>query len=297
MVYAGCASLIYYGDVLKGLQSLKTMQTMVERNGLDEKNWEGATPEQKAYCLSPTGKQKIAELTQMLENRLRRSFNNFGVIEQTIWQQIPVRGKSATDPDAFRLLGVADEEPKGEAAAQSGNPTTNDGDTRVGAMNISLGDRQIPLLEDVNWNAKHLKRGLQLLESHSAGREPIDASNATENFPIWLVWSMLGGCVIWTLLTFGGISQYLTGICFVRRDGQKIGLIRSAIRSIVLYAPVFALVYVIGYWPLQDEYDIFWTTQFKRLLAVLPLIYLASILFNANRTPLDTLTGTAAIPR
>jgi hypothetical protein len=58
-----------------------------------------------------------------------------------------------------------------------------------------------------------------------------------------------------------------------------------------------ALVYLIAYWPLIDENDIFWTTQLKRLLGVAPLIYLASTLLKSNRTPLDTLTGTAAVPR
>jgi eukaryotic-like serine/threonine-protein kinase len=280
-------SLIYYGNLMKAMQSVKTLQLMTQREGLDKENWEGATAEQQAFCLSPAGKIKINKLVETMDQRMKASFENLGVIERTIFKQIPVFGPSPTEPLPFRLKG--DLVPESKNSTQS-RQFDGGGFIRIGRKNYSL-------IEDAAWSPNDLRRGLKFVEGDLNEVVKFEAAYELEQFPVSFIWWMLAGCVAWTWLTFGGISQYLTGICFVKRDGQKIGFIRSAIRAILLYLPIMALVYLIAYWPLVDENDIFWTTQLKRLLGVAPLIYLASTLLKSNRTPLDTLTGTAAVPR
>lgn len=276
-------SVIYFGNVMKGLQSVKTLKVMTERKDIDEENWKGATAEQKTLCLSLEGKKKIDELVSKLEHRLTKSFENFGMIERTIWNQIPMLGPSPTEPLPFRL--------KGDPA-----PETNEAQPKQSNRSgmIRFGTKEVPLIDNIDWEPKYLKRGLKFVEGDFDETIRFDAR---ENYPLSIVWWTLAGCAIWTWLTFGGISQYLTGICFVRRDGQRMGFLRSGLRAFLLYLPIFALVYLIGYWPLVDENDIFWTTQLKRLLAVTPLIYLALTMLKSSRTPLDRLTGTAAVPR
>jgi hypothetical protein len=274
-------SLIYYGNVTESLQSAKTLLAMSQRDNVDPANWEGATPEQKAYLLSPEGKNKLSELASVLDQRLKRSFDNFGVIEQTVWRQIPLSGTSPTEPSEFHLIG------------DPSVPIQKNNNPNQGLGMIKIGRREIPLVEQLKWNPRHLQRGLELVDGKINNAEFF----GSKEFPIQIVWWMLSACIVWTWLTFGGFSQYLSGICFVRLDGQKIGLVRSLARAIVLYLPVLVLVYLISNWSLVNENDIFWTTQLKRLLGVAPLIYLATTLLKSNRTPLDRLTGTAAVPR
>jgi hypothetical protein len=173
-------------------------------------------------------------------------------------------------------------------------------------MAINLGTQRVELSNlDNNWNRNRLRKAfnrMQLVISHSDRVAASDAGvvkqGAFDNpLPFSLLAGTIGFCAIWTWVTLGGISQYLTGICFVRRDGRRIGVLRSALRALLLYLPVFLLAYWIHHWPLHEAQDIFWTTQLKRLFFALPFIYLATTLLRSNQTPLDMITNTAAIPR
>jgi hypothetical protein len=104
-------------------------------------------------------------------------------------------------------------------------------------------------------------------------------------------------CILWTTLTFGGITKHFTGICFRRRDGRHLGIIRSFWRAILLYAPLLLLTYIISYCNSLGYDYLGWGTIWKRIFIILPFVYLVSALVWYRRTPLDLLSDTVAIPR
>ncbi len=46
---------------------------------------------------------------------------------------------------------------------------------------------------------------------------------------------------------FWWITKYITGISYMRRDGKRMGIIRSVWRAIILYAPLLIVAYLVSY--------------------------------------------------
>jgi len=103
--------------------------------------------------------------------------------------------------------------------------------------------------------------------------------------------------VLWTTLTLGGLTQYFTGSCIVRRNGCRLGFLRSFLRATLLYLPILAVGLLTTYGN-DGGLDWIWvTTQLKRAFLLIPILYLVMTIRWSQRTPLDVLAGTASIPR
>lgn len=134
-----------------------------------------------------------------------------------------------------------------------------------------------------------------ILASVEQSKKPFQSD---EKVPDFLVVSIgMGVCMLWTALTYAGITKYLTGISYMRRDGKRMGIIRSVWRAIILYAPLLLVAYLISYCNTQGYEYLWWGTIFKRVFCILLIAYLATTLIWYLRTPLDVLAGTVAVPR
>jgi hypothetical protein len=310
--YLSLPSLLFCIELAQDIKSLKSLERLAQLSvqGLaDDRDWSGASETEVAFCVSPQGRLQIGETLESLTEQLQASHYKLGWIEQTVWAQIPLLGQDLQALTSFQLK--SDELAGIQAAAnplgENEQPTSDSDFERADKFTVNLGTQKFDLTNlDNRWNSKRLRKALNRVSAMKPdGELAQDAPRSTEAASFAdsppLTFNLLGwvivACAIWTWLTLGGIAQYFTGICFVKRDGRRIGVLRSALRACLLYLPVFLLAYWILHWPLNEPRDIFWTTQLKRLFFALPLIYLATTLLRSNRTPLDRITNTAAIPR
>lgn len=298
--------LIFCADLSKSVRSVKTLEQLSELTSLsshDATDWNGATEEEIAFYSSPLGRKQIQETVSALGERLQSSYRKLGWIEQSLYSQIPGLEHESEALPPFHLKSnkkdVAEVEKTEKGAVNPRNFRLN-----VGRQNIKFNE------SDNTWNDNRLRLAIdwvqkeQAVNSVQAGaslpvteRLRIGSDNDDQYVLLQIMLGMIAACVVWTWVTLGGIAQYFTGICFVRRDGRRIGFFRSGLRAVLLYLPVFVLSYWIFQWTLVDANDVFWTTQLKRLFLTLPFVYLATTLLRSNRTPLDMITNSAAIPR
>jgi hypothetical protein len=113
--------------------------------------------------------------------------------------------------------------------------------------------------------------------------------------------------VLWQLVIPGGLSFLMAGIVIVRRDGRPAGRLRCALRVLLVWAPICAMLLLSAwledwYWSMwrpgvSQETWLLWVSSSLWWTAwVLPLLYLLLALRNPRRSPLDRLVGTYLVP-
>ncbi len=291
----------YFLETRENLQVLSTFEQIVNDDQPDPTWWKGASDEQKNYWTSEVGKTKLRDLTSRARTKLDRVYAKMGKIEKTILTSIPFESE-LMDPPHLGLVLKSREQSNSESNASSkagteeagadSDATTNK--TENARVRYSIGDLSITKGFVDSWNESHMKTALAIgsLDSVDYYGDP-----TAERRLGMIAFFTLVGLTLWTFLTFGGLSSRFTGICFVSRDGCRMGILRSAWRALVVFAPGLIIVLLLSNWPIITLNDLWWTTQLKRILIILPLGYLASTLIWNNRTIADVLSGTTAIPR
>ncbi|MEI8211176.1 MAG: hypothetical protein WCI02_03455 [Planctomycetota bacterium] len=184
----------------------------------------------------------------------------------------------------------------GEETSQENGvaPANKSDDASTIRTNLVLGDLSVS-----NNEVKHEPWTEKLVESIIQSAQPTDTEPLEEDtFPDATV-VFTGGiaCIFWTTFTLGGICQYFTGSCVVRRDGCRMNLWRSLLRASLLFLPVIGLGLLAAYGNSRGVDGIWITSQWKRAFIILPFIYLASTIRWSHLTLLDMVSGTAVVPR
>ena len=103
--------------------------------------------------------------------------------------------------------------------------------------------------------------------------------------------------VAWDFLTRGGFALRLAGLGLIRWDGRKASRWRCAWRSLLVWAPPFALL-IASVWLQMEVPTPEWPrwAAFGSAVALLP-IYVASALASPSCGPHDRLSGLRVVPR
>lgn len=285
----------YFLETRKNLQVVATFEEIVNAEKPNPEWWKGASDEQKNYWTSEVGKLKLRDLTNRARTKLDRVYSKMGKIEQTILGSIPMETE-LLEPPNLTLKAALSEDSKAESNSDSTEATGKVIKSKVdnAKFRYSAGGLSIDRGMTDPWDQENMMLALEICNRDSVDFIEDPTSERTLGM---IAFFTLVGLALWTFITFGGLSARFTGICFVSRDGSRMGILKSAWRALVVFAPGLIIVLVLANWPIITLNDLWWTTQLKRVLIILPLGYLASTLIWNNRTVADVLSGTTAIPR
>ena len=298
LMFAGILILAMPAIILCAQQSrhirkLKTLQAIVEQPAQFADAWKLASPGAQEEWTTEEAKSRVDEELEQQQSKFAKMLNQVGSLERFILNSATVTGHSLADPP---LLGPVTPETTGaETSQENGVATANESEhTSTMRTNLVIGDVSVSNNEVSHepWTEKLVDSILQ--SAQPTATEPLEE----DTFPDAIV-VLIGGiaCILWTTFTLGGICQYFTGSCVVRRDGCRLNLWRSLLRASLLLLPVIGLGLLAAYGNSQGTDWIWITTQWKRAFIILPFIYLASTIRWSHRTLLDMVAGTAAVPR
>lgn len=296
-------SIVFLFHVRESLQSVATLDYIAHAELEPEAWWKGASQEQKKFWRSEIGRQKIGQVKAKAQSQLAEVYANIGKLERTIINNIPAE-LAILSPPNYRLSGGGDQvsnrdtvdEETDLASSQQAETKSSETSIRDSQRNVnfSLSGNKINSDKFVEaWSESQMTKALQIANSE-------DLELTEKGFGAQLGYACLaivGAIAIWNWLTFGGVAARLTGICFVNRDGTRMGILKSALRSLIVFAPVLILLSLLACWPLVAINDIWWTNQIKVALYLSPLVYLACTLVWNNCSVADILARTTAIPR
>ncbi|MFO0944005.1 MAG: protein kinase [Pirellulales bacterium] len=316
--------IVHIIDVRNKVQMIATLNYVAQADSAQDNWWDGASGEQRAYWTSDVGRQKLADLEVRARKRLTDVYANLGKFERSIVDNIPMNSEKLLEPPIYKLPNNspakasqdnqkdsdnATVEPAEVTSSESsGSESLNNDSPKPGEGRISKLNRPRPGLNfsvpgkrpvwsedfDEAWNESLLNETLMIANSDDL---ELSKNDRVSQKLIYAGAGIVGLLALWNWLTFGGISARLTGICFVNRDGTRMGILKSAWRSLIVFAPVLVLLVLLANWPIISIRDLWWTNQIKLLLIFSPLGYLASTLIWNNRTITDIFSGTTSIPR
>lgn len=286
MLIAPSAILIVDG-LYKEIRKLKSLAVYAEQPELFADTWQFAAKEQKDHWTSSNGRAEIQQALELQTDRMQNALNQVGSFERMIITNIPkinlesppIYGPKNASPNNDQVDTEDNQEASGESRERL---KINAGPMNVVEVNFGQEKMDTELLQSIMESVEHSKESPQ----------------SDEPFPDFLVVSIgMGVCMLWTALTFGGITKHITGISYMRRNGKRMGILRSFWRAILLYAPLLLVAYLISYCNTQGYEYLWWGTLLKRVFFILLIAYLATMLIWYRRTPLDVLAGTVAVPR
>ena len=279
--------ILIVDGLYKEIRKLKSLAMYAEQPELFADTWQFASEEQKDHWTSSNGLTETQQALALQTDRMQNALNHVGSFERMIITNIPkinlesppIYGPKNASPNNDQV----DTEDKQEASGESKERLKiNAGPMSVVEVNFGQEQMDTELLQSIMESVENSKQSPQ----------------SDEQFPDFLVVSIgMGVCMLWTALTFGGITKHITGISYMRRNGKRMGILRSFWRAILLYAPLLLVAYLISYCNSQGYEYLWWGTLFKRVFFILLIAYLATTLIWYRRTPLDVLAGTVAAPR
>jgi hypothetical protein len=279
--------ILIVDGLYKEIRKLKSLAVYTEQPELFPDTWKFATDEQKSRWVDSNSREEILDALELQTDRMKNAMNRVGSLERMILTSIPtvnldsppVYGSERTSSTKVQEVTKEDDESSGE---------TNE------RIKISAGPMNVV---EVNFGQEQMDSELvqSILGSVERSKQ---LPTGTERVPdFFIVVIGMAVCVLWTTFTFGGITKHFTGICFMKRDGRSLGILRSFWRAVLLYMPLLLVVYLISYCNALGYEYLWWGTLLKRVFFVLPLAYLVTTLIWYRRTPLDILSGTVAVPR
>lgn len=298
--------LLFFGLMILAIPSLLAVLNQ-SQHVRQLKSLQAFTSEPDVYCeawaLAPAGAQeqwttegareRIQKALNLESTRLNDAYKDLGTLERFILSNVKLENYSVNDPPMFgpppkSNPGSSDGPNSPSQKAADDVSESNDSENiRIVAGNVTLISSR--------FGNEVLTEELVASIVESVDQPPDQKGS---NFPDKATLSIgLLLCVLWTTLTLGGITQYFTGSCIVRRNGCRLGFLRSFWRAALLYAPILAVGLLTTYGSDRGLDWIWVTTQLKRAFLLIPILYLAMTIRWSQRTPLDLLAGTASIPR
>lgn len=267
----------------KEIRKLKSLAAYSENPIKYNFLWGLVSEEDRTRWTDQSKTNEIAGAIKIQTDRLENAMSKVGAIENLILGSIPKGVVTLSNPPIY---GSNPDEPQkhSDDATKASSPRLK---VNAGPMNVV----------EVNFGNEVIDAALMqsILESVERSKS---APRSNEDFPDFAIVGVgILICTLWTTITFGGITRRFTGLCIMTRDGRQLGLIQSFWRACVLYAPFLLVAYAISYCNLQGYEFIGWGTQLKRVFCALPILYLATAFVWYQRTPLDMLSGTVAVPR
>jgi hypothetical protein len=277
--------ILIVDELYKEIRKLKSLAVYAEQPELFAETWQFASQEQKDRWTSSSGRVEIQEALELQTDRIQNALNNVGSFEKMIITNIPeinLESPPIYGNKSSSLITAEDTETEEEASGESSE-----------RIKISTGPMSVV---EMNFGQEQMDAELMqsILASVEQSKQPLRSDEQVPDFQVVSIG--MGVCILWTALTFGGITKYLTGISYMRRDGKRMGIFRSLFRALLLYAPLLLVAYLIYYCNTHGYEYLWWGTFFKRAFCVLLIAYLATTLIWYRRTPLDVLAGTVAVP-
>ncbi|MEQ1828871.1 MAG: protein kinase [Pirellula sp.] len=266
------------------VRMLKSLAAFSEYPDQYVANWELVNVEERKKWLDIDRKSEIAGALATQSERLKTAIDRVGAFEQFILKSIPSRVKSLENP---AIYGV-------NPQAEKLKSNSDEQDEKGSRLKFNAGPMNIV---EVNFGNEKIDEALMRAILQSVDRSR-DSPSSQREFPDALIVGIgLLVCIVWTTLTLGGVTQYFVGTCVVKRDGRRLGFLRSFWRSSILYAPLLLVAMTVAYCNWRGFDFLWWGTQVKRMFCMIPIAFLATTLLWPRRTPLDVLSGTAVVPR
>lgn len=302
-------SLILCFEQSKKVSQLKTLRAAVDAPSEYADFWKLAPETAQQQWDDPSEQRRVHELLIREQNKMEKMLKRIGTLEQFILGKMHDDADSLIDPPSFGPKQTSSSAnpstPAGtsNAANEDNEPETQKGRKspepdsieirgtggRVRISNAADSDQDEALK---NWTKTSVASVLASVDATGSIERKASEFPDGESF----LWGILA-CIIWTTLTLGGITQYFTGSCVVRRDGCRLNLWRSLWRASILFLPILGVGLLAAYGNSQGTEWIWVTTQLKRAFILLPFVYLASTIRWSQPTLLDQFAGTAVIPR
>jgi eukaryotic-like serine/threonine-protein kinase len=310
-VFLSVPSTILVMEARKEVRRLKTMGMILASPDKFPDALDGMSGQELEKWNAPDRAMSIQQGVEDRTKQLEKAFASIGWFESVITENVPREGEKLLDPPPFDLTksngstedaseSNEDEDKDNDADAaedDAAEPSKAGSKLRPSKMVFGKGrEIQIDLGDgETNKSERMLKESKDALARWDRG-DRVPTTDVSQFPAASIVCVGMGLISLVSIFSLGGLSQYFSGLCFMRRDGRKLGFIRSAVRAVLLYTPFFALAYLIPSWNASFD-NLWWVSQFKKLFLILPLVYLVSVFIWSNATLLDKLTGTTAVPR
>ncbi|MFN7734112.1 MAG: protein kinase domain-containing protein [Pirellula sp.] len=309
IVMLSIPALILCFEQSKKISRLKTVRAAVDAPVEYADFWALAPERSKEQWMHPMAQRRIHELLIQEQSKMEKMLKRIGTLEQFILSKSQDDADSLIDPPgigpkhASALPGESAPTVSSEETAKDNGVDTPKMRNKPSSESIEIRGTWSHLLirnaadsDEEEWS-KNWTQG-SVASVLSSIEQPDNFAKEAGEFPDGesFLWGILA-CIIWTTLTLGGITQYFTGSCVVRRDGCRLNMWRSLWRASILFLPLLGVGLLAAYGNSQGTDWIWATTQLKRAFILLPFVYLASTIRWSQPTLLDKLAGTAVIPR
>lgn len=295
VVMLAIPSVIAVLHQVERVRNLKSLHSMSIKPELYHEAWDLAPSEAKARWANPDGIDTLDDRIDEETGRLEDAFDHLGVFERFVINSMASAAETSFLDPSQSLVQPDENEPDAEGKARDRTDSAGKkNDRTITRGRVVAG----PVTFAEYSNEGELPSRTLVSEILESPDREVDSNDEKNLFPDGeFVAGFLIFGIVWTTVTFGGVTQYFTGSTIVRSDGRRMGIVRSFLRAVLLYLPFAILgIAVVFFNDLGLEW-MWMATMFKRALLLLPLVYLASTMIHSTRTPLDWLSGTVAIPR
>jgi len=309
IIMLGIPSLILCFEQSKKISRLKTLRAAVDAPVEYADFWKLAPERSKGQWMHPMAQRRVHELLMQEQSKMEKMLKRIGTLEQFILSKMHDDAASLIDPPGIGPKNAASRPSESTQSATSGTTGPENGADpekmrdKPAPKSIEMRGPWSRLLifnaadsDEEEWSKDWTEASVASVLSSI--EQPNNFAKKAGEFPDGesFLWGILT-CIIWTTVTLGGITQYFTGSCLVRRDGCRLNMWRSLLRASILFLPLLGVGLLAAYGNSQGTEWIWATTQLKRAFILLPFVYLASTIRWSQPTLLDKLAGTAVIPR
>ena len=239
--------------------------------------------------------ERIASIEAAADERFThfsRAYKSLGFLERGFIELMNrVRGRenftSKPQPDFSSIeLSAEDSSQQSTKAKEKTGPyirINNPRDSKTFEVKDAIGSESV---------ASMLNQ-FERFESQQGSSEPVHWFNRVRDMLIIPLCVM----IVWGGIARGGLTQAVTGLAVVRRDGRRATILQCAWRTLLFWIPLFLLAAIILVFDAHGTDWVWWTQQMRRGYFLLPILYLVLVFRWPNRGPHDIASGTYVVPK
>ncbi len=280
-------AVILYKDLRSECRKLLTMKQVMSDEVLAKSVFEDLEPELRKLWMSPDSLDAVGREAERRFEQAKQLYGTMSSFERMVFQQAST---GDTGHDEYP-------EPESVAAILDPNRSSKNSKNRAReVVSIGIGAEKQEVLFDESDSVDSLRRNCY--PSLRFLTDPTSTRTIQPRVAIfWITFYSMMGLVVWSAIFRGGILQYFTGVSFMRRDGCRAGRLRCAWRMFLLLLPFLILVGVIQLLSNQVVDGYWWIQHLRKLIIILPILYLTATFIWPQASIHDWLSDTAVVPR
>ena len=328
-ILASIGSVIIVSELRQETRNLLGLEAMLSSPEQRAAMLDELPAEQRDAWSAPQRLDELREATKDVHAKYQRAYRALGAFGRTVlqvkspeenWLELPsatpAELKRAT-PQSSKMKSQARSQTtdqgsnssgddNGENSSDSANSSDDESNQATPSPDkIRIMGRNSELVinfdEDTNKltserrESRSLSRVVQSFDSWKQNAEP--KYDRADGVFLWVLMVPILVLTIQNAIFRGGILQWYSGIAVAKTSGVRANPFQCLLRSALWYVPFVLVWMAIPYLEYANSDNIWWGAQVKKLLLVMPLVYLGIAWLWPIRGPHDRLVGTMLLPR